>query len=111
MWVAHLYLLVTTTHNDGDLKIQITTPGGGATGYVQGIAYDAGIGATAGGAVDAACDVNYTAAVTTDPLYVTAYITTVTGGTVKLQWCQRTANGTTTLLTGSWLMAFRTDAL
>lgn len=111
VWVLRFHLLVTTTAANGDLKIQITTPGGGPTGYVHAIGYDAGTSVTNTGALDAAINIDYTGARTADPLLVTAYVGAATGGTVKLQWAQIAANGTTSLLAGCLMEAFRTDAL
>lgn len=111
VWVANLSLLVTTSDAAGDLKIQITTPGGGSTGHVIALAYDGGASLIGDAAIDAPLAIAYSAARTADPLFVTAHITTVTAGTVKLQWAQNAASGTTSLLAGSYLDAFRTDPL
>lgn len=111
VWVVKFVLLVTTSDATGDLKLQVTTPGGGSTGYVIVLAHNNGSVVSAYGAIDSAIAINYTAARTSDPCHVSAYVSTVTSGTVKLQWAQNAASGTTTLLAGSFMDAFRSDDL
>jgi hypothetical protein len=112
VWIVRIEALVTTTDAASDLKFKLVTPSGGGSGTVHVMAYNSGAPVAAYDAVDTQITIDYTAAETGDPLIIHAYVSTGgSSGNVTLQWARSGGAGTTSLLEGSFLTAFRTDSL
>ena len=113
---VHLYLRASTAF-DGNVKFATSAPAG-ATGRhsVTGLDPSNGGGATTGtvknqsfGGLSTALSVGVAASGSADSyaLYTASVVNDSTPGDVTVQWAQLNASGTTTVLAGSFLVAYQ----